>query len=446
MNPSSFSLTCAGPSFKFSLPKVSGKPVDFIRILHSSVCSEESYDMAQALHNTRLNMVTRLSTKDRALAEIIESVDHYLFVLHPFFNSLKNQTSVRLDAEMIFEWIGSFSNNKVAQRFPDVIFEVAMTLHTKAILHYNLAKQLLNSDPAGNLPVAGQHLHAAAGVMDYLASVLLPQWINGTKRPPEASATVCKAMADFFTAETQHMVVAKKALENGAVSMLTVKLCVSALRVVDEGLDRFESISKEDLCFGLYNPIFNRTFYAALVYFYSGEVARTKNNDVGIALGYYRESLVRVKDLYTGTKERVLRFDRLCIDNPSIRAGVRFLESAIETSTALAKRDNDMIFFQPVPGHRDLPSLPEGVLVMVRKMYGPPPGNGVILFTFDATRARIPVGTRWVPPAVVVSSAPPASAMPSVIANGASSKTEVIDADHKFAIELQRKLDTGEHI
>ena len=157
MNPSSFSLTCAGPSFKFSLPKVSGKPVDFIRILHSSVCSEESYDMAQALHNTRLNMVTRLSTKDRALAEIIESVDHYLFVLHPFFNSLKNQTSVRLDAEMIFEWIGSFSNNKVAQRFPDVIFEVAMTLHTKAILHYNLAKQLLNSDPAGNLPVAGQH-------------------------------------------------------------------------------------------------------------------------------------------------------------------------------------------------------------------------------------------------------------------------------------------------
>ena len=390
-------------------------------------------------------MVTRLTTKDKALLEIIESVDHYLSILLPFFNSLKNQTSVRLDAEMIFEWVGSFSNNKIAQRFPDVIFEVAMTLHTKAILHYNLAKQLLYSDPTGNLPVAGQHLHAAAGVMDYLASVLLPQWINSTKRPPEANASVCKAMADLFTAETQHMVVAKKALDGGVASMLTVKLCVSALRVVDEGLDRFESINKEEICFGLYNPIFNRTFYAALVYFYSGEVARTKNNDVGIALGYYRESLVRVKDLSTGTKERVLRYDRLCAEYPFVKAGVRYLESAIETSTALAKRDNDMIFFQPVPGHRDLPSLPEGVLVMVRKMYNPPAVDGVILFTFDATRARIPVGTRWVPPAIVASSAPPAPVIPSFVASSGS-KMEVIDADHKYAMELQRKLDAGEHI
>ena len=444
MNLNSFSLTCAGPTYKFSLPRASGKPVDFIKILHSSVCSEESYNMTQTLHNTRLNMVTRLATKDKALMEIIDSVDKYLLVLHPFFNSLKNQTSVRLDAEMAFEWLGSFSNTKVAQRFPDVIFEVAMTLHTKSILHYNLAKQLLYLDPVGNLPVAGQHLHAAAGVMDYLGSVLLPQWINSAKRPPEVTVSVCKAMADLFTAETQHMVVAKKALDGGVVSMLTVKLCISALRVVDEGLDRFESISKEDLCFGLYNPIFNRTFYAALAYFYSGEVARLKD-DVGIALGYYRESMVRVKDLSTGTKERVLRFDRLCTEYPFIRGGVRFLENAIETSNALAKRDNDMIFFQNVPVHRDLPALPEGILVMVRKMYSPPPVDGIVLFTFDATRASIPVGTRWVPPAIVTSSAPPASAMPSFVASSGS-KTDGIDADHKYAMELQRKLDAGERI
>ena len=56
MNLNSFSLTCAGPTYKFSLPRASGKPVDFIKILHSSVCSEESYNMTQTLHNTRLNM------------------------------------------------------------------------------------------------------------------------------------------------------------------------------------------------------------------------------------------------------------------------------------------------------------------------------------------------------------------------------------------------------
>jgi hypothetical protein len=100
-----------------------------------------------------------------------------------------------------------------------------------------------------------------------------------------------------------------------------------------------------------------------------------------------------------------------------------------------------------VPIQRDLPSLPTGILVMARKMYNPPADETITMFKYQEERSKIPVGTRWVPiiavtpsaPSAVTPSAPPA--YESSMALGWDERTkEAIDADHKFAMELQKKL------
>lgn len=399
--------------------------------------------MSLALYRTRHKMATHLSSSDVGLEEKIKSVNEYLIYILPFFNSLKNQPAVRLDSLMMFEWIGAFSGDRKSQKFPDVIFEVAMTLHTKAVLHYCLGRHVFKADPIHNFAAAAQNFQSAAGVMDYMATILLPQWLTAAKRPAEADINVCRAMADFFTADTQFMAVVKESLKGGDVGPLTIKLCVSALRTVDEGLDRFETIRKDDLCFGSDIPLFNRTFYAALAYFYSGEAARLKDDNVGIALGYYREAISRANDITAGGKENLAKLDRMSTTSPFLREGVQHLLNSIRTSTASASRDNDMIFFQPVPIQRDLPSLPTGILVMARKMFNPPADEAITIFKYDEERSKIPVGTRWVPIVAVIPSAPPA--YESTMALGWDERgKEAIDADHKFAMELQKKLNCDE--
>jgi hypothetical protein len=402
--------------------------------------------MSAALYRTRHKMATHLSSTDVGLEEKIKSVNEYLIYILPFFNSLKNQPAVRLDSLMLFEWIGAFSGDRKSQKFPDVIFEVAMTLHAKSVLHYCLGRQVFKADPIHNFAVAAQNFQTAAGVMDYMATILLPQWLTAVKRPAEADIIVCRAMADFFTADTQYMAVVKESMKGGDVGPLTIKLCVSALRTVDEGLDRFETIRKDELCFGSDIPLFNRTFYAALAYFYSGEAARLKDDNVGIALGYYREAISRVNDITTG-KENLAKLDRMSTTSPFLRDGIQHLLNSIRTSMASASRDNDMIFFQPVPIQRDLPSLPTGILVMARKMYNPPADETITMFKYQEERSKIPVGTRWVPiiavtpsaPSAVTPSAPPAYESSMALGWDERNK-EAIDADHKFAMELQKKL------
>lgn len=407
MDTLQLSLTCAGSPFVFATPKCIGKPVDFVRILHSSICSEESFDMVQSLQYWRNNMALKLSSADAGCEEKLKSIDDYVPHILLFFNSLKNQPSVRLDAEMIFEWLGSFSSDKKGHRFPDIIFEVIMTLHSKAIQHYCIGRHLLKSDHVQNISNAARNFNAAAGVMDYIASTILPQWITAAKRPPEADIVVCQAMADFFTAESQHMAVAREVLKGGPPSALTVKICIAALRAADEGIDRLETVSRSELCFYSDGPTFNRNFYAALVYYYSGELTRIKDNNVGIALSYFRESLDKINDKFNGIKGNSKAFEAICSQSPTIKDGVLYLLHIIETSKATATRENEMIYFQPVPAGRDLPPLPTGILVMPKKMYSPVFNESIIMLRFDGSRYTIPVGTRWTPTIAVVPSAPP---------------------------------------
>ena len=432
----SFSMTCGGAPLVIPIPTCGSKPIDFVKIFHSSICSRDAYELVGRLYNSRKKLASQLLSSSSSLSEKIHSVDDYILYVIPFFNSMKSQGSVRLDMEMIFEWTGSLSPGRKSEKFPDIIYEVAMVLHTKAVLHHCLGRQLLYSDPTNNVAAAGQNFHTAAGIMDYLASILLPQWTTTAKRPIETNILFCRALREFFTAEAQQMAVVKETQKmGGSLSSLMARICIAVLRATDEGMDHLDQIPKESHAFPTEITIFNRTFYASLAYFYSGELARLKGDAVGLASAYYQQSLLRLNDLSAGTKENIDKFNKLSNSSTFIIEGIQHLRMTINSMKSGVDRDNNTIYFQEVPGYRDLPSLPTGVFVMPKKMYEPPVTAGIIIFTYDEKRKSIALGTEWIPSSISAA---------DITENSKNDSKVSTDADHEFAMELQKKINSGE--
>ena len=437
MNMTSFSMTCGGAPLVIPIPTCGSKPIDFVKIFHSSICSKDSFELVGRLYNSRKNLASQLLSSGSSLSDKLHSVDDYILYIMPFFSSMKSQGSVRLDMEMIFEWTGSFSPGRKSEKFPDIIYEVAMVLHTKAVLHHCLGRQLLYSDPTNNIAAAGQNFHIAAGIMDYLASILLPQWTTTAKRPIETNIIFCRAMREFFTAEAQQMAVVKETQKlGGSLSSLMARICIAVLRATDEGMDHLDHLPKESYVFPTEIMIFNRTFYASLAYFYSGELARLKGEAVGLASAYYQQSLLRLNDVSTGTKENIDKLNKLSNGSPFVVEGIQHLRTTINSMKSNVDRDNNTIYFQEVPGYRDLPSLPTAVFVMPKKMYEPPVAASITIFTYDEKRKSIALGTAWTSSSIL--------AVDVTETMKKDCKVSSTDADHEFAMALQKKINSGE--
>jgi hypothetical protein len=213
---------------------------------------------------------------------------------------------------MSFSWKGSFTTLADFTQIPVLIYDIVMVLHAKAILHHALAQQLLQSDFDGSLTAAGQQLLAAAGIMEYLGATLLPQWLVSTStaiRPLETSEHACSALADIYQAEAQQMAITKALSKDGGTPPgVLVKLCIAYIRSLDQGIDKFlKGPGDSRVSVDSYLLAFNREFIAALIYFFSGESYRAKE-DAGIAVGYYNESKVRTTHLLILQPNRGLEY------------------------------------------------------------------------------------------------------------------------------------------
>jgi hypothetical protein len=241
--------------------------------------------------------------------------------------------------------------------------------------------------------------------MEYLASHLLPQWLSQSQiiKPPETNTTICRAMADLFQGEAQQLAVVKAMQKPGGTSnAIITKLCVAVLRIFDQGMDALQIASDIKITIDAHIPYFNRTFYAALSYYYNAEFYRLKEEpepQTGIALGLFRESRTRINDLsIVDTKTKTSILQNLSAKNPLLREGVQYLLNNIMQSNAVAEKDNRLIFFQAIPGNNECPPLPFGALVMIRKLYHVAEDEEIVNFTFDPDRSKIPLGTMWTPP------------------------------------------------
>lgn len=141
---------------------------------------------------------------------------------------------------------------------------------------------------------------------------------------------------------------------------------------------------------------------------------------------------------------------------PFLQEGIDHINSMVKESSTIAERDNNLVFFQAVPPYGDLPPLPLGALIMVRKLYEPSNSQHVVMFEFNSDRLLVPFGKLAIKPADVVQ---PTNIWSESINNsngggdgtggggdggGVLSKSEQEKADHDYAVEMQRKVNAGE--
>ena len=247
---------------RFRLPLC--QPANFEAAFRSSTSTcNESRTLVQQLKLSRDAMIHALSTADVSMNGKIDAVETYLPLLFSLFYSLDRQQRVPLDTVLQFEWKGSFSLATDTYKFPEIIFDLAMTLHTLAILHHCAAWESLNNDFVENISPAGQYFLKSAGIMDYLSNDLLPLWVlppgPSPARPIETDMGVCKAMKEYFTAEAQAMCCAKALVKvGGTPSNIMTKLCIAKLRLLDRCLDSLRATPVLRLGFEMEAVYFNR--------------------------------------------------------------------------------------------------------------------------------------------------------------------------------------------
>jgi len=280
--------------YKFRTPlcKNNGS-VDFQASFVSSSGSDEAKALIMNLNISRKQMLVELASGSNSSSMRLSCLDIYLPLITNLLNSLNMQPPVAIEKQFSFEWRGAFCapEQMAYNQSNEMIFELGMVLHTKAVLHYNMAAEMLEGDVATNLQAAGQNLRIAAGIMRYLGTDLLPKWLAGAQgkgsRPPELCEEVCLAYAELFTASAQQMAFVKALVKvGGSPAGILTKVGLGVVTLITGNYDPARLLPDVKSHYSIM-----RELYKALVSKYQA-VTYSDKDEKGTAIGYCQEAAV----------------------------------------------------------------------------------------------------------------------------------------------------------
>ncbi len=250
----------------------------------------------------RFNMSQSLSSSSSDLEPKLQMVDTYIPYIAQLLHVVIHQPDIRLEAPLSFEWRGSITTSEAPSRHAEVVYDLIMTLHTKAILHYKLGA-LAARGGVERLPQAAQHFSMGASVIDYLYKSLIKRWtVHVTSvelRSIEVNLEFNGAFLHLFRAAGQQVAIRKAlAKEGGTPPSILSKLFISLADELNMWTRYRETISTEacskiDSDLLIYTALM-RQFALAGVFMYSGKVAQDNAiTECGLALGYYQKAKVR---------------------------------------------------------------------------------------------------------------------------------------------------------
>jgi hypothetical protein len=273
---------------QFRIPKC--KEVNYREAFKSSMNTVESIGIIERLEKCTKQLSQALSFQCD-YQSILTIIEEYLPNLFHLMESLKGQNKVRADCDINFEWIGSFVVDMKGFHSTDIIFEILMVMHTKAVIHYSRAKYLIENDILNFLPQAGKDLLAASSTIDYVGKCVSTKWNKVFNQrianPPELNAYLNYALSILFKSNAQALSVIK--VINNEVSTpptLIAKLCIAVLNSSIESVKHINPV--KDLLLSselLTNAAVSRDMFEGMTYMYLAQAAYDKN-ETGLSLRY----------------------------------------------------------------------------------------------------------------------------------------------------------------
>mmetsp|Transcript_29104 Transcript_29104/g.59621 ORF Transcript_29104/g.59621 Transcript_29104/m.59621 type:complete len:493 (-) Transcript_29104:64-1542(-) len=380
---------------EFRNPQVNTS-MSFKSCFKSSMDAEDANQLITETEDSRLQMINDFSV-NATYDTKIRSLEAYLGHLLRLEESIRTaKEAVKLDKEMHFEWRGSLTDKLDCTKSSDIIYEVCMVLHTKAILHNNAANSLLATDPTSFATDAGKHMLEASSIMHHMSTnIASGSWklviSKKIPNPPELCEHVCAGLAALFKAQAQALSFVKISGGTGGAGPPAIKsrLCVGVVNSLTASTDAFFRAPGAPLAYQvqLTHVHILKQIYTALAYQLQAQVYLEKK-EVGNAIAYCavaKEKLVEQKKTVklVWTEKGLPKFAHPYV---YLRLASAYLNEAIDLVHKEADQDNRFVYFQQVPAAHEMPLLPQEASVMNPPAFKDPPRAGPVAFVYVAQK------------------------------------------------------------
>lgn len=329
---------------------------------------------------------------------IVSAAQRYIPDIHQILLTCRVQPeNAQLDARLIFEWSSGIEAKNRLFKSEALMYELVMAISTEAIATAGAGSDECTS---GDFTAACKEFKKAAGIVDFLANVQLPQWLSKSgvaddALPAEAKVGTCEAFKALYLGIAQQMAVAtvlNKKDKKPNWSMLS-KLGLG----ISEQFEEFVSIirSKEPLVKTRIDPnfftlmTFQIILQKSLSLYYHARHYWEEERDFGIAIAMLSKALDMLKTRETPTSKGL----------PEIRKGSPLLavekdlnavKRHMNITLALWEKDNSKIYFEKVP--LKLPvdkALSQGTLLMKVTEYKLEDVDPLALILPEDSRSRV---------------------------------------------------------
>ena len=121
-------LACGAHLYSFRLPTT--KSIDFHEHFKGYLENADNLSFIHKLQHSRMSMCAELSS-DTSSESKLRALDEYIPNIYYLLDSLMNQPPVEISKQFSFEWRGSITISNFPSIYQEIIYEVAMVLHSK---------------------------------------------------------------------------------------------------------------------------------------------------------------------------------------------------------------------------------------------------------------------------------------------------------------------------
>eukprot|EP00904_Undaria_pinnatifida_P007827 jgi/Undpi1/4174/HiC_scaffold_16.g07541.m1 len=351
-----------------------------------------------------------------------------------------------------------------------VVWDKCMVLAAQALCYADTVYNMLEDSQGSKFTEAGLHLRKAAGLFQRLNTTELPRWVGETAKAPrlvEVEPTVCEGLVHFCLAEAQQMAIGKALVGGKTPKTLLARLCGGVVRMLEDSVSAMRRGGSSSVYERLDSPFlvhiaFQQSMFKALAYRFVAETAWAKDEH-GIGVAYMAQAsesrwpyACRLSVSCLGGSLALLslggflyptsrwtddackrveeRRDATSPGLPPLSPALRNIHQELHSLQGEFRdlrnsylKDNNSIYYDPVPEFDMLDPLPEPVMMMkpLPSEEEPPP---TILLSFRPTSTA---------EAETEGNGPEGSTTTADKAGGGGSKT-----DEEIARALHEKLNT----
>jgi len=181
---------------------------------------------------------------------VIAAIELYMPSIYKITHSMEQSATaqIKLNRPLEFSWTSALAKKKTEFKIGVLVYEVCFILTTKALALYNNAKQMLsheNPNRSSNLAAAANELKKGAGILDFVAQILLPRWVNPPENtPPEVQIDVLICLSNLFQCTAQRITVVQGILKDTPPSALAKLLMgiSERYRITDESMQHLSNV------------------------------------------------------------------------------------------------------------------------------------------------------------------------------------------------------------